>query len=102
MKKLLIIIAAAALLGGCASSMPMGALYTNLALPVTATSNSGNTGLKTGTAQCKSYLGMVAVGDCSIEAAKLNGGISNVTSVDWKASSILGLIGNYEVTVKGN
>ena len=99
MKKLFIILAATLLLGGCASSMPMGTFYTDLSLPLTATSNSGTA--KTGTAGCKSYLGLVATGDCSIETAKKNGGISKVTNVDWKAHNVLGLFGEYQLIVKG-
>ena len=57
--------------------------------------------LKVGKSQCKSYLGLVTQGDASIEAAKKNGGITKVVSVDWKAKSILGLVGEYECIVYG-
>lgn len=102
MKKLKIAIAliAAGMLAGCATSVPLGGLYTELKLPVTDTGNGGN-GSKTGTAECMSVLGLVATGDCSIQAAKKNGGITKVNHVDWDARNILGIIGNYKTVVHG-
>jgi hypothetical protein len=85
---------------GCASIMPRGGIYTNIQLPVGATGVDG-AALKVGTAECKSILGLVATGDCSIDAAKKNGEISEVQHMDWDANSILGLIGNYKLTVYG-
>ena len=99
--KLLVgLFAAAALLSGCASSFPIGGIFTDVTIPVTATGNVGK-GSKTGEAVCTSVLSLVATGDCSIEAAKRNGGITKVYSVDWKANNILGIIGNYKVIVIG-
>ncbi len=94
------LIGAATLLGGCASPVPVGGAFTDITLPVQATSAQG--GSKVGTSQCTSILSLLATGDCSIEAAKANGGITEVTSVDWKANNILGIIGNYTTTVRGN
>jgi hypothetical protein len=65
-----------------------------------ATSNSGVSS-KTGEAQCISVLGLVAVGDCSIDTAKKNGGITKVNTVDWDAKNILGIYGTYKVIVSG-
>lgn len=98
--KLAIVLIAAGMLAGCASSQPFGGLYTELKLPVTATGNSGSS--KTGTSECVSILGLVATGDCSIQAAKRNGGITKVNSVDWDAKNILGIIGNYKTIVQGD
>lgn len=89
-----------ALLGGCATSVPIGGIYTDIALPVQATSAQG--GSKVGTSECTSILAILATGDCSIDAAKANGGITEVTHVDWKANNILGIIGTYTTTVYGN
>ena len=102
MKKLGIIAAlfAAATLAGCATPYPQGIIYTELKLPVNVTSNNGKTA-KVGTAECMSVLGMVATGDCSIEAAKKQGGITKVHHVDWDAKNVLGIIGNYKVVVYG-
>jgi hypothetical protein len=88
------------LLMGCATMIPIGGLYTGTKLPFMATSNSGVSS-KTGEAQCISVLGLVAVGDCSIEAAKKNGGITKVNNVDWDVKNILGIYGTYKVIVSG-
>jgi len=88
-------------LTGCASTVPVGAIITDVELPIVATAASGSSA-KVGEASCVSYVGMVAKGDCSIEAAKKNGNIRNVTSVDWHYDTILGIVNNYKVTVHGN
>lgn len=98
--KILAPIAGLALLSGCATNVPVGGLLTDVKLPLLATSASG--GSKTGTAVCQSFLSLLATGDCSVEAAKADGGITEVTHVDWKANNILGIIGTYTTTVHGN
>ncbi len=85
---------------GCGSTVPIGAIITDVNLPIAVTSVN-SAGTKTGEASCISYLSMVAKGDCSIEAAKKNGNITTVTSVDWHYDTILGIINNYKVTVHG-
>lgn len=87
-------------LGGCATTMPLGAWYTNVKLPVTATANDSGME-KTGTASCRSILSLFATGDCSLEAAMKNGHITKVTHVDWEAHNVLGIVGNYKLTVYG-
>ena len=91
---------AVCILVGCATMIPMGGIYTGTKMPFTATSNSG-VSTKTGEAQCISILGLVAVGDCSIETAKKNGGITKVNTVDWDIKNILGIYGTYNVIVSG-
>jgi len=102
MKKLLILLSSSALLcscGGGPSAPPPGMLYANVSDPVAVTSSSGS---RTGVATATSYLGLVAVGDSSVSAAKAQGGISTVSSVDVKRENILGVISKYTTTVKGN
>lgn len=94
------IIGATALLASCASNAPVGMLYTGSTLPVDATSNT--TGTKTGQACATSILALIATGDASIAAAKANGGINTVSSVDWSVSNILGIYGEYCTVVHGN
>jgi hypothetical protein len=104
MKKTLksVCIASAVLaLTACTSTIPLGAIITDVELPIAVTAAKVSSS-KTGEASCISYVGMVAKGDCSIEAAKKNGNITTVTSVDWHYDSILGIINNYKVTVHGN
>ena len=84
---------------GCATAYPVGGLYTELKLPVGA--DGAGQSLKVGTAECTSILGLVATGDASFEAAMKNGGIRKVNHADWDAKNILGIIGNYKLTVYG-
>lgn len=95
------IVATSLALGGCATAYPVGSLYTDVKLPVNVTSNTGQP-LKVGVATCKSILTWVATGDCSLNAAIKDGGITEVLYVDWDANNILGVIGNYKLTVYGN
>ena len=88
------------ILGGCATAVPIGTVYTGVKLPVLATAIEGNAP-KVGMATCTSVLSMFAWGDASINTAKKNGGISKVHHVDWEASNILGLYGKYTVIVYG-
>jgi hypothetical protein len=92
------LLAIAGMMSGCATPMPAGSLYTELKLPIAAT---GTQGKKEGTAECKSILALFATGDCSINTAKKNGGITKVSGVDWEAKSILGIIGEYKIHVFG-
>jgi hypothetical protein len=104
MKKLLCLVSVlvvAFYLSGCATSVPMGSLYTELKLPVTATGEQVKGAEKVGRAECMSVLGLVATGDASIETAMKNGNITKVTHIDWEAKNILGIIGNYKCTVYG-
>ena len=85
-------------LSSCGAPL-IGAAYTDITIPVTATTASGS---KVGTATSTNYLTLWAEGDSSIEAAKKNGGITTVSSVDTKIHSILGIITTYTTTVRGN
>ncbi|MCX2717511.1 TRL-like family protein [Helicobacter sp. MIT 21-1697] len=77
-----------------------GMLYTGNTTPGTATSASGSS--KEGTATCKNILGLVALGDCSIDTAAKAGGITQIKSADAKNFGILGLYSTTTVVVKGN
>ena len=103
MKKLIAAMACAGALGflasGCATSFPTGCIYTNLSLPVSV--GQGGKATKVGTAESRSYLGMVALGDSSIAEAMRNGGIKTVYYVDWQVENILGIFGTYRVVVYG-
>ena len=87
-------------MSGCAAVGPLpGAIYTNTKFPSIA-SQSGP-GKKTGTAQARSYLAMVAVGDASVDAACKNGGITKINTVDTKGWSILGIYSTWTTVVTG-
>ncbi len=92
----------AVFLTGCATSYPTGILYTDLKLPLGATSNTAPSTMKVGVATCTSVLALVTLGDASIEAAMKNGGITKVHHVDWSAKNFLGVYGEYTTTVYGD
>jgi len=98
--KMAAVLGCIALLGGCATAYPIGSLYTEVKMPWTATSNEGKA-TKIGTAECMSVLTLVATGDCSIEAAKKEAGITRVHTIDWDVKNYLGIVGYYKATVYG-
>lgn len=100
MKKLSGLIILAALFTGCATQVPVGFILIDNTLPLQVGDAAAKC-TKTGTAMSKSYIGMIAVGDCSIDAAAKNGGITKINHVDWKVKNTLGFIGEYTTTVYG-
>ena len=72
-----------------------------LTLPVNATSNP--VGSKVGTATATGYLGFLFFDqDASIQTAAKNGGITQISTVDIKSTSILNIVVTYETIVTGN
>ena len=69
--------------------------YGNIATAETATTKEGK-------ACATSILGAIGQGDASIAAAKANGGITKVTSVDHYAKNVLGIFGEWCTIVKGS
>ncbi|MCX7766558.1 MAG: TRL-like family protein [Candidatus Sumerlaeia bacterium] len=88
------------ILAGCATPFPWGSLYTKVELPIAATANVGPS-TKVGTAECTSVMGLIAIGDASIDAAKKEGGITKIHYVDQDVENILGIIGKYKTVVYG-
>ena len=71
-----------------------------LTLPVGATSNP--VGSKVGTATATGFLQVLFFNaDASIQTAAKNGGITKISTVDLKQTSILGLIVTFETIVTG-
>lgn len=97
------------LTSGCATfigggGMPQGALFTDVEGPrATQTFEmSVEAGeLKRGTSTAKGYLGLVAQGDASIQAAAREAGITNIHHVDFHKRSILGLYVEHTTVVYG-
>ena len=58
-------------------------------------------GSKTGEATCKTILGIVNWGDCSLRSAMKNGRISKVTAADWEKRYIV-VYGTKTLRVYGN
>jgi hypothetical protein len=69
----------------------------------TAESGSETRGTaKEGKACAESILGLLARGDASVRAAKQNGGITEVTSVDHSARNFLNIVGEWCTLVRGH
>ena len=79
---------------------------------ITATTHSGIGGDRTidnnvhiakiGTATCRSVLGIIAFGDCSVAAAKYDARISNINSVHQQSFNIGGLYQSYTTVIQGD
>lgn len=102
LSRAIVLLSTVFLLSGCAAyavAPVTGFVYTDTKFGINATSNEGNS--KVGIASSESYLGFVAVGDASIEAAMKNGGITKVQHVDYHSYSVLGIYAKFTVTVYG-
>ncbi len=98
----MVIAAIAVMLSGCAaySTAPvLGAIYTDVKAPLTATDNPLAT--KVGTAEATSILGLVATGDASINTAAQKAGIKKISHIDYHSTSILGIFAKFTVYVYG-
>ena len=84
----LAIAACVAFLGGCAGAVApvYGGLYTKVVFG-TNLGGSNIRDLKVGRSCVQTYLGLIALGDASIEAAKRQGGITRVAHVNYEATS---------------
>jgi len=78
---------------------PQGWLFTSTKIGVHATSNSGS---KTGSACTFSILGILALGDGSVNAAASDAGISKISSIDLKGLSVLGIFSNQCTVIRGD
>lgn len=76
-----------------------GGLYTDVKQGEMATSNIR--GSKVGTAKASAYLGLIAIGDASVNTAAKNGGITRISHVDSQKKSILGIITSTTTIVYG-
>lgn len=77
-----------------------GLLFTQVKAPV-AVGNSP-TYSKVGRAEAASYLGLIAIGDASIQAAMKQGNITQIHHVDSEAWHLLGIVATYTVIVYGD
>lgn len=91
MKKHFMIFACAVVLAlglsSCGAVVPLGVVYMGYTKPVVATSN--NVGSKVGTAKVTNLFNIAAWGDASINKAAKMAGITKISHVDVKTTSIL-------------
>ena len=87
---------------GCAivaSPVGNGAAYTQVRGPITTGAETGPT--KSGKACAANYLGFVAIGDASIDAAKKNAGVSSISTVDHSSFGVLGFYSSFCTIITG-
>lgn len=84
---------------GCSAVGMVGGIYTGYDAPFAVTSNE--IGTKVGTASTVSVLGLVAVGDGSVDLAAKKAGIKKISHVDVKTLSVLGLFTKHTYIVYG-
>jgi len=94
-------------LSGCmiVDSPIKGVLGTEVIWGDIATGEAGSStpsATKEGKACAESILGLLARGDASVRAAKENGKITEVTSVDHSARNLLNVVGEWCTIVKGH
>ncbi|MEG1612351.1 MAG: TRL-like family protein [Alistipes sp.] len=101
MKKLFAFLFLVAMCTGCGVvKTPLtGMAYTDVKDGLAVTSNIGSS--KVGTAEAKSYVGLVALGDASIQAAARDAGISRIHHVDYQSKSYVGVYNIYTIIVYG-
>lgn len=86
---------------GCmtVASPAVGWVYTDVKWPQASTSNGA--GMKTGSSEAMSILGIVALGDASVETAAKKAGITKIHHVDFHSTHIL-VYGKIVTTVYGD
>ena len=76
-------------------------IYNGTVEPLDYSVPGATLGTKTGTATCKTILGIVNWGNCSLREAMKNGRISRITSADWEKHYVL-IYGEKTLHVYGN
>lgn len=101
MKKFFALAFVVAMFASCSAvkSPVTGMFYTNVKDGMAVTSNAGSS--KVGTAEVKGYLGIIATGDASIQAAAKEAGITRIHHVDYQSLSYVGVYSSYTVIVYG-
>ena len=90
-------------LSGCmiVESPIRGVVGTEVIWGDVATGKATPDNVKTGKACAESILGLMARGDASVRAAKANGGIDEVFSIDHSARNFFGVVGEWCTLVRG-
>jgi hypothetical protein len=89
---------------GCAGPYTHGVIFSDMKRPGCSPDDSSGLqpGSKTGTSQMINYIGWIATGDASIEAAAKNGHIKTVKTVDVHYETILGIVNTTTTMVTGD
>ena len=102
MKKKLLCLTAFALSGCATTGFNSHTGFAIISLQSEAAETTGRIGAKSGEACSMNILGIVATGDSTVRAAAQAGGISNVGTVDFQYTNILGIYGKVCTMVTGD
>ncbi|MFA7256906.1 MAG: TRL-like family protein [Kiritimatiellales bacterium] len=81
---------------------PSGMAYSQFDAPLDVDfQNTDLSGMKKGTSETMSILGLVATGDASAQAAAKNGGITKIVHADYEYFNVLGVVQRTTVIVYG-
>ena len=80
---------------------PQGMIYSQTKAPISTDFVNSAVGSKHGQASAFSILGLIAGGDCGIQAAAQDGGIKTITHADYEFFNILGIYTKTTVIVYG-
>ena len=99
--KIFLISFAAFILSGCAYNSPVpGVLFTNTTFPSgDKVRLDSETAGKQGKSSCYSVLALVAFGDCSINSAMKEGGLTKIYHVDSSSMNVLYFFFKYDTIV---
>ena len=107
MKKLAGLAAAAAIVGtlGCYSAPvmpPPGMVFADIKAPLDYDQEASSVSNSSGSAESLSILGLVALGDCSINTAANNGGLSTLHGADYEYFNVIGVYQTFTTVVYGD
>jgi hypothetical protein len=101
----MVVLFAGITMGACAgysSYAPVpGSIYSNVEAPVAVTPNTGGAKMKMGEGEVVSILGIIALGDVSIETIAKQAGITKIHHVDTKFENYVSVYSKLTVRVYG-
>lgn len=80
---------------------PYGAIYSDIKAPLDHDMGDTAVGTRSGRAESVSYVGLVAMGDSSINEAARQGRLRVIHSADYEYVNIVGIIQRYTTVVYG-
>ena len=81
---------------------PIGGVFNNTVAPLDVDMEATKLGSRQGESSCFSILGLVSIGDASINAAAKNGGITTIQHADYKYMNVFfGVFQEYTTIVYG-
>lgn len=81
---------------------PIGNIYSDFAAPLDVDADGLGKGSKTGRSSSFSVLGLVAWGDCSVDAAASEGGLQSIHQVDYEFFHVLGIYQKFTTVAHGD